>query len=151
LDSSKLKQLLVGSWKLVSLESRDANGNIVYPWGKDTLGYLMYNEDGYVSVSIMSSSRPKFSSGDIKGGTAEEKVTAADTYISYCGTYEIKQDMVIHHIELSFFPNWIGVDQKRMLSIDSNRLLLSTPPISVGGIEQTHHLIWERAKNVLER
>ena len=139
-------QLLVGSWKLVSLESRDANGNISYPWGKDTLGYLIYNADGYMSVAIMSSNRNKFSSGDLKGGTTEEKVAAADPYISYCGTYEIKQDMVIHHIELSFFPNWIGVDQKRMLSIDGNRLSLSTPPIAVAGIEQTHHLIWERAK-----
>jgi hypothetical protein len=46
MDSRKSKQPLMGSWKLVSFESRDANGNIVYPWGKDTLGYLMYNEDG---------------------------------------------------------------------------------------------------------
>jgi len=106
----------------------------------------MYNADGYMSVTIMSSKRPKFSSGDIKGGTTEEKVAAADTYISYCGTYEIQQDTVIHHIELSFFPNWIGVDQKRMLSIEGDRLSLSTPPISVAGVEQTHHLIWERVK-----
>ena len=140
------KQLLVGSWKLVSFESRDVNGSISYPWGKDTVGYLMYNADGYMSVTIMSPNRPKFSSGDLKGGTTEEKVAAADTYVSYCGTYEVKQDTVIHHIELSFFPNWIGVDQKRMLSIDGNQLSLSTPPIAVAGVEQTHHLIWERAK-----
>jgi len=140
------KQLLVGSWKLVSFEARDANGDISYPWGKDTLGYLMYNADGYMSVTIMSSNRRRFSSGDLKGGTTEEKVAAADTYISYCGTYEIKEDTVIHHIELSFFPNWIGVDQKRMLSIDGNRLSLSTPPIAVTGIEKTGHLIWERVK-----
>ena len=141
------KQLLVGSWKLVSFESRDVNGSISYPWGKDTVGYLMYNADGYMSVTIMSSNRAKFSSEDLKGGATEEKVAAADTYISYCGRYEVKQDTVIHHIELSFFPNWIGVDQKRELSIDGNRLSLSTPPIAVGGIEHTHHLIWERAES----
>jgi len=84
------KQLLVGSWKLVSFEMRDANGNISYPWGKDTLGYLMYNADGYMSVTVMSSNRLKFSSADVKGGTTEEKVAAADTYVSYCGTYEIQ-------------------------------------------------------------
>ena len=56
------KQLLVGSWKLISLESRDANGSISYPWGKDALGYLMYNADGYMSVTVMSSKRPNFSS-----------------------------------------------------------------------------------------
>ena len=138
------KKLLVGSWKLMSFEMREANGRISYPWGKDTLGYLMYNADGYMSVTVMSSNRLKFSSADVKGGTTEEKVAAADTYVSYCGTYEIQQDTVIHHIELSFFPNWIGVDQKRILSIEGDRLSLSIPPITVAGVEQTGHLIWER-------
>ena len=140
------KQLLVGTWKLVSFEMRDANDKINYPWGKDTLGYLMYNADGYMSVMVMSSNRLKFSSADLKGGTTEEKVAAADTYVSYCGRYEIQQDTVIHHIELSFFPNWIGVDQKRMFSIEGDRLSLRIPPITVAGVEQTGHLIWERVK-----
>ena len=140
------KQLLVGSWKLVSFETRDANGSISYPWGKDALGYLMYNADGYMSVTVMSSNRLKFSSADVKGGTTEEKVAAADTYVSYCGTYEIQQDTVIHHIELSFFPNWIGVDQKRMLSIEGDRLSLSSLPQTLAGVEQTIHLIWKRVK-----
>ena len=82
------------------------------------------------------------------GGTTKEKIAAADTYISYCGTYEIRQDTVIHHIELSFFPNWIGMDQKRMLSIDGDRLSLCTPPLLVDGVEQTQHLIWERVKAI---
>ena len=142
--SEDVKKLLVGSWKLVSFEMRDANGRISYPWGKDTQGYLMYNTDGYMSVNVMSSNRLKFSSADIKGGTSEEKVAAADTYVSYCGTYEIQQNTVIHHIELSFFPNWIGVDQKRILSIEGDRLSLSIPTITVAGVEQTGHLIWER-------
>ena len=135
---------LVGTWRLVSFESRDANGKVSYPWGKDTVGYIMYNEEGYVSVSIMSPNRRRFATGDIGGGTTEEKVEAADTYISYCGTYEVQDDTVIHHIELSFFPNWIGVDQRRILSLEGDRLSLSTPPIAVAGVEQTHHLIWER-------
>ena len=51
-----------------------------------------------MSVTVMSANRLKFTSGDIKGGTTEEKVAAADTYISYCGKYEVQQDTVIHHI-----------------------------------------------------
>ena len=145
--SEEVKKLLVGSWKLLFLEMRDANGRISYPWGKDTLGYLMYNADGYMSVTIMSSNRLKFSSADIKGGTTEEKVAAADTYLTYCGTYEIQQDTVIHHIELAFFPNWVGVDQNRMFSIEGDRLSLSSPPTTVAGVEQTAHLIWERVNS----
>jgi hypothetical protein len=135
---------LVGTWRLVSLESRTADGQVSYPWGTDAVGYIIYNEDGYMSVAIMGSNRSEFASGDIKGGSTEEKAAAADTYISYCGRYEVQGDTVIHHIELSLFPNWVGVDQKRALQFDGNRLLLSTPPILVEGTERTSHLIWER-------
>lgn len=135
---------LVGTWKLVSLESRTADGKVSYPLGKDLLGYIMYNKDGYMFVAIMSANRLEFASGDILGGTTEEKVAAADTYVSYCGKYDVQGDTVTHHIELSFFPNWVGVDQKRIMVLDGDRLSLSTPPILVEGIEQTQHLIWER-------
>lgn len=135
---------LVGTWKLVSLESRSADGKVSYPLGKDLLGYIMYNENGYMFVAIMSANRLKFASGDILGGTIEEKAAAADTYVSYCGKYDVQGDTVTHHIELSFFPNWVGVDQKRIMALDGDRLSLSTPPILVEGIEQTQHLIWER-------
>jgi len=146
-ESRKMTQIsLLGTWRLVSFESRSVDGKVSYPWGKNTLGYIMYNEEGYMFVAIMSANRPKFSSEDLKGGTTEEKAAAANTYISYCGRYEVQGDTVIHHIELSFFPNWVGVDQKRILSFNGDRLSLNTPSILVDGIEQTHHLIWERVK-----
>ena len=97
-----------------------------------------------MSVAIMSTKRPKFASGDLWGGTTEEKVAAADTYISYCGKYEVQGDKVIHHIDVSFFPNWSGVDQTRFFEFKGNRLSLSTPPILMAGIQRTAHLIWER-------
>lgn len=134
----------VGTWRLVSFEARTADGQVSYPWGKDTVGYIMYREDGYMSGSIMSANRPEFAAGGIKGGSTEEKAAAADTYISYCGKYEVQGDIVIHHIELSLFPNWVGVDLKRIFRFDGDRLLLSTPPILADGIERTGHLIWER-------
>jgi hypothetical protein len=104
----------------------------------------MYSEDGYMSVAIMSTNRPKFASGDLWGGTTEEKVAAADTYVSYCGKYEVQADKVIHHIDVSFFPNWSGDDQTRFFKFEGDRLSLSTPPFLVAGIQQTAHLIWER-------
>ena len=134
----------VGTWKLVSCELRKANGQISYPLGQDLVGYIMYNPDGYMSVAFMSANRPHFAAGDIRGGTTEEKVAAADTYVSYCGRYETQQDKVIHRIEVSLFPNWVGVDQERIYQFEGNKLSLSTPPFLVGGSQQTAHLIWER-------
>ncbi len=134
----------VGTWRLLSYEVRRADGEVRYPWGQDPVGLLMYSEEGYVSVAMMSANRPRFAAKDIKRGTIEEKVAAVDTYISYCGRYEVQGDTVIHHVEVCLFPNWIGNDQKRTFEFDGDRLLLSTEPIAVGEMNWTGHLIWER-------
>ena len=136
---------LIGTWRLISWETRSVDGQkIGYPLGKDAVGYIMYNEDGYMFVAIMRPNRMKFAAGDLLGGSTEEKVQAADTYVSYCGQYEFQGDKVIHHVDLSLFPNWVGVDQERLVELRGNRLILSTRPILLGGMLQTAHLIWER-------
>jgi len=134
----------VGTWRLVSLEMRKPDGQVSYLLGGDAVGYIMYTEDGYMSVAMMSGDRPKFAAGDFRCGTTEEKVAAADTYISYCGRYEIRGDKIIHHIAVSFFPNWVGVEQERLFEFSGGRLSLSTPPFLAEGVQQTAHLVWER-------
>ncbi len=135
---------LVGAWKLVSFEMRDDEGQITFPLGRDVRGYIIYTENGYISVSLMSADRQPFARGDMLAGTMEEKERAADTYISYCGTYELRENTVVHHVEVSFFPNWIGTDIVRQAELSGDRLSLNTPPILVAGKMRTGHLIWQR-------
>ncbi len=136
-------QDFLGTWKLVSVETRKEDGE-VHRRG-ERVGYLLYNDEGYMSVAFMKEDRPEFASGDIRGGTVEEKAAAVEGYVSYCGRYEVKGDKVIHHIEVSLFPNWVGVRQERMYELDGDRLTLSTPLMLVGGRRLSTHLIWERA------
>jgi hypothetical protein len=136
---------LIGTWRLISWENRSLDGRISYPLGKDAAGYIMYSEDGYMFVAIMRPDRVKFAAGDLLGASTEERAHAAETYVSYCGRYEFQGDSVIHHVELSLFPNWAGLDQERRVEVTGNRLTLSTGPILLEGIQQTAHLIWERA------
>jgi hypothetical protein len=136
---------LIGTWRLVSWENRSLlDGQISYPLGKDAAGYIMYNQDGYMFVAIMGPNRLKFAANDLLSGTPEEEAQAEETYVSYCGQYDFDGDKVVHHVELSLFPNWVGVDQERLVELTGNRLTLSTPPILLRGIQQTAHLIWER-------
>lgn len=51
---------------------------------------------------------------------------------------------MVHHGEMSLFPNWIGADQERLVDLRGNRLTLSTRALLLRGIQQTAHLIWER-------
>ena len=135
---------LVGTWRLVSWENRSVvDGRVSYPLGEAAVGYIMYGEDGHVSVTISRPDRAKFATEDLLGGDAEERARAAGTYVSYCGRYEFRGDTVVHRVELSLFPNWVGIEQERLVEIEGNRLTLSTRPILLGGVQRTAHLIWE--------
>ena len=135
----------VGTWRLISNETKNDSGEVSHPFGKDATGYVIYNEDGYVALTIMGPNRSRFASADIRAGSLEEKLAGFDTYLSYCGTYEVKGDRVVHHIELSLFPNWRGADQERFFQFSGDQLVLRTPPMPVGGVERTVQLIWQRA------
>ena len=134
----------VGTWQLVSAESKDASGEISHPLGQDATGYLIYSSDGYMAVAIMQANRSNFASADTRGGSLDEKGAAFDTYVSYSGTYEVKGERVIHHVEMSLFPNWSGTDQERFFEFSGDQLALRTPPIMIQGVERTAHLIWQR-------
>jgi Lipocalin-like domain len=52
---------------------------------------------------------------------------------------------VLHHVELSLYPNWVGATQERLVKINGDRLALRTRLLLLQGREQTAHLLWERA------
>ena len=138
------KNRFVGTWKLLSFTSRTEDGRIDYPLGKDVIGYITYTSESIMSVSIMSPNRPLFYSGTRKSGTTEEKSTAFDGYVSYCGRFDVLDEKVVHHIELSLFPNWVGTDKERFFEFRRNKLTLSTPPFLLEGEKHTAHLVWQR-------
>ncbi|MDQ3858179.1 MAG: lipocalin-like domain-containing protein [Actinomycetota bacterium] len=129
------------SWENTTLE-----GEVTHPFGEDASGYIAYTEDGYVFVAIMRPRRRPFAAGDLLSGSTEEKARAAETYVSYCGRYEVHGETVVHHVLLSLFPNWEGVAQERLVTIDRDTLTLSTRPMLLAGREQTAHLRWERVR-----
>ena len=136
---------LIGAWRLVSYEARTEDGDVSYPLGRDATGYIMYTADGHMSVAMMRADRANYASGDLKGGTDEEKIAAAETYISYSGRYELQSDRVVHRVEVAFFPNRVGTSQERTFKFSDNTLSLSTPPMLIEGKQQTGHLVWQRA------
>ena len=138
---------LVGTWRLVSWENRSvADSGVSHPLGRDAVGYIMYGRDGYMSVAISRPDRARFAAGDLLGGDTGERARAAETYVSYCGTYEFRGETVVHFVELSLFPNWVGAEQERLVEVAGDRLVLSTRPILLGGVLRTARLVWERAR-----
>jgi hypothetical protein len=136
----------VGTWRLVSVESRTADGRVRYPYGRDAQGYLVYSAEGYMCVAIMAAQRQHFAAAnDASEGTPEELAAAGKLYVSYAGPYSIQAGGIIRHqVEVSFFPNWIGGTQERLYAFKGNRLTLSTRPLMIRGQARSSHLIWER-------
>jgi hypothetical protein len=57
--SLSLSDNLVGAWRLVSIETRRANGEVIYPfYGKHPEGLLIYDRSGWMSVQIVSDPKP---------------------------------------------------------------------------------------------
>jgi hypothetical protein len=138
----------VGAWRLLSFETSTSSGEVSYPLGRDAVGLLLYGQEGCMAVSVMRGDRANFKSADIWGAASpEEKLAAFDSYSSYCGRYKVKHDKIIHHVELSLFPNWSGVGQERYFEFAGDRLTLRTPPTMVGGVEQTAIAIWQRVNS----
>ena len=135
---------LVGAWRLVSCETRADDGSVDHPLGRDAVGLLIYTDDGHMAVSIARSDRRSFAAGDLLGGTGDEKARAVESYVSYCGRYERRDESVVHRVEMSLFPNWTGRDQERRVDLDGNRLTLEAPPFTIKGMEQRARLVWER-------
>ena len=135
-----MSQRFVGVWKLVSVEFHRGD-QITYPYGQDPIGYIMYTGDGYMSVHVMASERRPFASGDYLDGTLEEYADAGKTYAGYCGTYEVHDNTIIHHVDASSVPQWVGVQFVRHVTFDGDTLRLSTTPMLMEGQLQTAHLV----------
>jgi hypothetical protein len=117
MNKRQVRDPLVGAWRLVSWENRAADGQVTYPVGTDALGYLLYSPDGCFSVTISRRDRAGFAAGDLLSGTSEEQARAVEGVVAYAGRYSLHGDLVIHHVELSLFPNWVGSDQQRWVEL----------------------------------
>ena len=137
---------LVGTWELVSFETRLSSGDVRYPLGPQPLGRIIYDAQGNMAVTVCSAERESLKSPDKIRATAAEKVTAFDSFDAYFGTYTVdtEREIVTHHLDGALFPNWSGTDQERRYSFNGKQLELSTAPIAYGGDTAVAVLVWER-------
>lgn len=140
---------LVGTYKLASWENRHASGDVTYPLGSDAVGYISYSNEGFVFVHIMARHRHLHSSGDLFGGEPGEIMDSATSHVSYCGTYQVDGDEVMHTVTVASFPNWIGSAQRRKFEFKDGKLLLSAEGLEVGSESVDAYLVWKRAEESL--
>jgi hypothetical protein len=113
------------------------------PFGSSAKGVLTYDRDGRMTA-IITHSRRKPLSGDYVASPTDERAEAFATSFAYAGRYSLVGDEITHHVEVSSVENWVNTDLVRSIRFERDRLILRTPPMSIGGKMQITELIWER-------
>ncbi len=135
---------LVGRWRLVSWSIGTENGAGAYPFDESAEGSLVYTPGGWMMVTLAKAERARLSTDDVVGGGEAERAAAYSSYVAYCGTYEVEGDVVIHRVQMSLFPNWVGSEQERYFELSGDALVLRGPPVSVAGRSVVNELRWIR-------
>jgi hypothetical protein len=136
-----LEARLIGTWRLVLYETVDEGGRRSRPYG-DAVGRLTYDPAGNMTGQVMRPNRAPVALGE---GYAQQVRAAYIGYIAYFGTYEVAGDgqSVVHRVEGSLNPAWVGGNQVRTLRFDGDRLVLHANVEKAGAIVR-HELTWER-------
>lgn len=143
-----LKEQLVGSWKLVSWD-RVVDG-VPGPglFGPAPMGHHIFTADGHFCTAAMPPDRPKFPAAEFRAGSLQEKASAFDTFISYCGRYEANEQerSLLLRPDISWFPNWTGTSLKRFVEVAGDRVTFKFRPPGTEGKVIESVFVWERIK-----
>jgi hypothetical protein len=119
----------------------------IHPFGPNPEGILIYTSDGFISAQVQKPGRAAFHSPDWRNATPAEYTEAGNSYLSYCGTYEVDEANLtaIHTPAVGFPPNFIHQKQLRAITLNGDRLTLRTPTLpGADGVPFTSRLDWQR-------
>lgn len=142
-----LHDRLLGAWELVSYAQIAATGDATHPLGEDAVGSIVYTPQHRMAVNIMRPGRVAWASANPGLGTPAETADAAAGYIAYAGSFTVDEaaSVVEHHVDISLYPNWIGVVQRRFVDLQGDELVLEAPPLAdAAGSAVTPRLRWRR-------
>lgn len=143
-----LKDQILGTWRLTTYEAVGPHGELMHPVGRDAIGVLAYDEQGHVSVHIMTPGRALFAGGDLSSAGDAEFAAAARGYFAYYGIFEVDEAArtVTHKLEMCLVPNWVGAAQLRHAVLEGDRLVLSGGPVVMDGMPRMLRIVWERER-----
>jgi hypothetical protein len=132
----------VGTWTLVSSDTVSPDGSRVPTFAGRATGILIFSGDGRFSYLFSRADLPKFASNNRNTGTPAENAAVVQGSIATYGTYSVADKVFTIKVDHSTFPNWIGTEQKRTITIAGDDMKWSNPAGSGGGVVE---LVLKRA------
>jgi hypothetical protein len=143
-----MRDRIIGAWQLESREVRKAGGGVIRDavLGAEPVGRLFYDASGHMSLQMMRPDRKQaISTPSNRQDVQNARVILG--YDSYFGTFRVNDaaGTVIHHVEGSLFPEDLGKDFERQLTVEGDRLTLGfTSKTTDGDVVRT--LVFRRLK-----
>ena len=144
-NTADLKKQVVGGWTLVSAVA-EQGGTKQEPWTSNPRGFISFDQEGNFSIINVRPDLRKIASNNRQSTTPDESKAIAQGVLAYYGRYTVNENdgSINFTIRGSTFPNWLGSEQKRFITVtaDDMRLFNSTPQLGGG----TATLMYKRAK-----
>jgi hypothetical protein len=144
-QQKSLKDQIVGTWTLVSTSNTAADGSKQDLWGANPKGMLIFDASGRFTQIIVRSDIPKFKANSRLQGTPEENAASVRGTTATFGTWsanEADKTLTVRN-EGAMYPNQIGEESKRPVSVSAEELKITNPTTAAGMRAEN---VWRRAK-----
>lgn len=136
----------LGTWEFSGIERVGSDGAMLPAPAPGTfgsegsVGYLMYDAAGYMSVVIMQGGRQTYADND---PTPDEAQAAFNSYTAYFGTFTVNaaEGYLTHHLRGNLTPPASSNDNQRFYEMTGDNLTLM-PPSGESGVQLRIH--WKR-------
>lgn len=136
---------LYGTWDLVSfrrLVDAEIIGDVL---GPAPVGRLSYQPDGRVTALLMERDRSWSAGDDFIAVDDARRGAAALGFVGYGGWYELRGDQVVHHLDISLYPEHLGAELVRTARWAGELLVLRTEERRTrSGRPMWDELVWRR-------
>jgi len=143
-ENKALRGRLIGTWRLLAAEREELASGVKTPFlGENPTGFLHYMPDGRMLALITRAGRKKPAALVANATEAEALIRSM---ISYGARYECVGNEVHHHCDISWNESFTGTIQKRNVTFDGERMVLSPPPSPdpTDGTVSIRRLVWEK-------
>lgn len=122
------RDVLVGTWRVVSYETWNAQGEVSTPFGNEPSGYAVFDPTGHAFIQLMRTPPiPPFASP--QAPTPEEIRGAHSAFAAYYGPYTVDAAVrtITIRVEGSNMPSYTGTNQVRPFRVEGETLTFGVP------------------------
>ena len=135
-QQKSLKDQLVGTWNVVSVEQTNKDGTKSQRFGANPKGVYAFDANGHFFMMFVRPDLPKIASNNATTATPEEAKAIVAGSIAYSGTYTVDEagKTVELRIEATTLPNQSAVQKRIITSLTADELKFTNPTTVDGNV-----------------